>query len=95
MTLRDLAKRCAEEGAPIDHSQLSKIESGRVRDPRPQTRAALGRILGLDPLEIGGEPARTAAPPASHPVPQREMRRPERTEPQAVQEVWDPAVGRA
>jgi transcriptional regulator with XRE-family HTH domain len=53
LTLRDLAKRCAAEGAPVDHSQLGKIERGLVRDPRPQTRAALGRILGLDPLEIG------------------------------------------
>lgn len=47
LTLRALAKRCAEKGAPVDNSQLSKIERG-LWTPRPKLRAVLAEVLGLD-----------------------------------------------
>jgi len=46
-TLRDLAAKCAENGTPVDHSQLSKIERG-IYEPRPKLRATLARLLDLD-----------------------------------------------
>lgn len=46
-TLRELAKRCAEKGAPVAFSQLSKIERG-IYAPRPNLRAVLAELLDLD-----------------------------------------------
>lgn len=46
-TLRDLAAFCADEGAPIDFGQLSKIER-QINIPHPRTRAVLARLLDLD-----------------------------------------------
>lgn len=50
LTLRDLAAECRRQGAPISNSQLSKIERGVTETPRPAVRAALRRILGIDPV---------------------------------------------
>lgn len=47
MTLRDLADRCTDEGAPVSYSQLAKIERGEYA-PRPQLRAVLTKVLKLD-----------------------------------------------
>lgn len=47
LTLRQLAARCSEAGAPIDFSQLARIERGESV-PRPNVRATLARLLDLD-----------------------------------------------
>lgn len=47
LTLRELAERCAAEGAPVDFSQLARIERGE-HIPRPRLRAALAKVLDLD-----------------------------------------------
>lgn len=52
MSLRALAARCEEEGAPVSNSQLSKIERG-LYTPRPRLRAVLARVLDMDVKEVG------------------------------------------
>lgn len=52
MSLRALAAKCAQEGAPVSNSQLSKIERG-LYTPRPKLRATLARILELHIDEVG------------------------------------------
>lgn len=47
LTLRQLAAKCTAEGAPIDYSQVARIERGESV-PRPHTRATLARLLNLD-----------------------------------------------
>ncbi|WP_373430302.1 helix-turn-helix transcriptional regulator [Streptomyces achromogenes] len=48
MTQQDLAEKCAEAGAPVDESHLSRIERGIFR-PRPRLRAVLAQVLEIDP----------------------------------------------
>lgn len=47
MTLRDLAKECADKGVPVDFGQLARIERAKA-EPRPALRAVLAEILGLE-----------------------------------------------
>lgn len=47
MTLRDLAAKCADDGAPVHFTQLGRIERG-LNAPRPQLRAVLAKVLDLD-----------------------------------------------
>lgn len=63
-TLRDLAARCAEKGAPVDHGQLARIER-RSATPRPRLRAVLADLLELDVLDLektDDEPTGAASP---------------------------------
>lgn len=54
MTLRELAEKCATEGAPVGDSQLSKIERG-LYTPRPKLRVVLARVLEMDISELGAK----------------------------------------
>jgi transcriptional regulator with XRE-family HTH domain len=47
MTLRELAEKCAADGAPVGQSTLSRIERGK-QIPRPRLRSVLARLLALD-----------------------------------------------
>lgn len=47
LSLRELARRCAEEGVPASYNNLARIERGEGV-PYPKLRAALARVLGLD-----------------------------------------------
>ncbi|OSZ56282.1 hypothetical protein OQI_33855 [Streptomyces pharetrae CZA14] len=47
MTQQELADLCAEAGAPVDESHLSRIERG-IYTPRPRLRAVLANLLDLD-----------------------------------------------
>jgi len=47
LTLRQLADQCANEGVPVDFSNLARIERGEW-NPRPQLRAVLAKLLDLD-----------------------------------------------
>jgi transcriptional regulator with XRE-family HTH domain len=52
MSLRALAAKCKQEGAPVSDSQLSKIERG-LYAPRPRLRAVLAEVLDMDVTELG------------------------------------------
>ncbi|WP_225080490.1 MULTISPECIES: helix-turn-helix transcriptional regulator [unclassified Streptomyces] len=66
MTLRELAEKCAADGAPVSQPTLSRIERGR-QVPRPKLRFVLAELLGLDiddfeqPPQPGADTARNAA----------------------------------
>ncbi|MFD3777308.1 helix-turn-helix domain-containing protein [Streptomyces sp. NPDC058612] len=60
LTLVTLSARCASEGVPVHHSQLSKIERG-LHPPRPQLRALLARLLELEGAVFDGPPQPGAA----------------------------------
>ncbi|MEU4165617.1 helix-turn-helix transcriptional regulator [Streptomyces sp. NPDC026665] len=47
MTQQDLAQKCANAGAPVDVSHLSRIERG-IFTPRPRLRRVLAELLELD-----------------------------------------------
>lgn len=47
MTQQDLAEKCAEAGAPVNESHLSRIERG-IFTPRPRLRAVLAQLLDID-----------------------------------------------
>ncbi|MGW3417020.1 helix-turn-helix transcriptional regulator [Streptomyces phaeochromogenes] len=47
MTQQELADKCAEAGAAVDESHISRIERG-IYSPRPRLRAVLAKLLGLD-----------------------------------------------
>lgn len=47
MTLRDLAAKCADNGASVHWTQLGRIERG-LNSPRPQLRSVLAKVLDLD-----------------------------------------------
>lgn len=47
LTLLQLAKKCEEHGVTISEGALSRIERGQFAG-RPETRAALAAVLGLD-----------------------------------------------
>lgn len=47
MTLRDLAAKCAADGASVHWTQLGRIERG-LNAPRPQLRSVLAKVLDLD-----------------------------------------------
>lgn len=47
MTQQELADLCAEAGAPVDESHLSRIERG-IYTPRPKLRSVLAALLDLD-----------------------------------------------
>ncbi|WP_158761595.1 helix-turn-helix transcriptional regulator [Streptomyces sp. NRRL S-146] len=47
MTQQELADLCAEAGAPVDESHLSRIERG-MYTPRPKLRSVLAALLDLD-----------------------------------------------
>jgi transcriptional regulator with XRE-family HTH domain len=51
MTMEDLAKECAAKGAPVDISQISRIETGQAT-PRPKLRSVLAEILGIDVSDL-------------------------------------------
>lgn len=51
MTQQELAQKCAEAGAPVDDSQISRIERG-VYIPRPKLRSVLAHLLELDIAEF-------------------------------------------
>jgi transcriptional regulator with XRE-family HTH domain len=46
-SLPELARRCADAGAPIDDGNLSRIERGH-QVPRPALRKVLSELLELD-----------------------------------------------
>ncbi|WP_432158887.1 helix-turn-helix domain-containing protein [Streptomyces sp. bgisy153] len=52
MTLRDLAEKCAADGAPVGESTLSRIERG-LQVPRPKLRSVLAQVLQLDVSDFG------------------------------------------
>ena len=52
MTQQELADLCAEAGAPVDESHLSRIERG-IYTPRPRLRSVLAELLDLDIEEVG------------------------------------------
>lgn len=54
MTQRGLSARCAELGAPISDSQLSKIERG-IWSPRPAALRAIADALSTSPGYLLGE----------------------------------------
>lgn len=60
MTLRALAKACADKGVPVENSQLSKIERG-ISTPRPALRAVLAEVLGLGIDDFEAAPERRSA----------------------------------
>lgn len=93
MTLRDLAKRCAERGVVTNSSNLSKYERGRAT-PQPRLRAVLAEILGLDVTDFEAkrdEPSDAAAAD----VGVHGVRGHERAVPDAVQKLSDAPVERA
>ncbi|NJP75684.1 helix-turn-helix transcriptional regulator, partial [Streptomyces sp. C1-2] len=47
VTQQELADMCAQAGASVDESHISRIERG-VYTPRPRLRAVLARLLSLD-----------------------------------------------
>ncbi|MBA9003776.1 helix-turn-helix domain-containing protein [Thermomonospora cellulosilytica] len=47
LTLAQVAAACTELGVPLSESQASRIERGEHAG-RPETRAALAKVLGLD-----------------------------------------------
>ncbi|MFI7137229.1 helix-turn-helix transcriptional regulator [Streptomyces massasporeus] len=47
MTQQELADLCAEAGAPVDESHLSRIERG-IYTPRPKLRSVLAALLDMD-----------------------------------------------
>jgi transcriptional regulator with XRE-family HTH domain len=47
LTLQQVAEKCEERGVTISIGALSRIERGRFSG-RPETRAALAAVLGLD-----------------------------------------------
>lgn len=49
-TLAGVAAECTERGASVSEGQLSRIERG-IFNPRPQLRAVLADVLGLDAVE--------------------------------------------
>lgn len=49
LTIRELAEKCAEQGTPVSYSGLAYLDRGEYV-PRPALRAALARILDLDPV---------------------------------------------
>lgn len=51
LTLRQLAQRCADKGAPVNFGQLSRIERGEYA-PNPKLRAVLAEILGLHVTDL-------------------------------------------
>lgn len=50
LTLRDVSKLCEEQGVSISEAQLSRIERGQAAG-RPETRAALAAVLGIDAFD--------------------------------------------
>ena len=52
MTQQELADLCAEAGAPVDESHLSRIERG-IYTPRPRLRSVLAALLDLDVEDVG------------------------------------------
>lgn len=46
LTLRELAAKCAANGAPVHWTQLGRIERG-LNAPRPQLRSVLAKVLGI------------------------------------------------
>lgn len=47
LTLRDLADKCADEGASVHFTHLGRIERG-MSVPHPPLRAVLAKLLDLD-----------------------------------------------
>lgn len=47
MTQQELANLCAQAGAPVNESHLSRIERG-IYSPRPKLRSVLASLLELD-----------------------------------------------
>lgn len=52
MSQADVLRACAERGVVIDHGNLSKMETGRIRRPRPQIIPVLAAAVGLTPMEL-------------------------------------------
>jgi transcriptional regulator with XRE-family HTH domain len=50
LTLWQVAERCTERGVPISEGQVSRIERGHAAG-RPETRAVLAEVLGLDAFD--------------------------------------------
>lgn len=91
-TLRELARRCADAGVPVDHGQLARIERQEAI-PRPRLRAVLADLLDLDAVNDfkKREPADTST---AH-VDVRRVRSGERAVPHAVPELQNtPHVNR-
>lgn len=50
MTLLQVAEECTARGVPLSEGQASRIERGHAAG-RPETRAVLAEILGLDAFD--------------------------------------------
>lgn len=53
LTLSQVAERCTQLGVPLSEGQASRIERGHAAG-RPETRAALANVLGLDAFDDFG-----------------------------------------
>jgi len=62
LTLAEVARRCTDLGVPLSESQASRIERGEHAG-RPETRAALAQVLGLDAFEDFEAPSMSPMPP--------------------------------
>ena len=54
LTLRQLADQCEQEGTPVSHSQLARIERGEST-PRPALRLTLAEMFGLSVTDFDKE----------------------------------------
>ncbi|HEY9367592.1 helix-turn-helix transcriptional regulator [Streptomyces sp.] len=59
-TLRDLAQKCADKGAPVDYSHLARIERG-LHTPGPKLRVVLAELLDLDIADLEAQPEAKSA----------------------------------
>lgn len=57
-SLRDLERMLIAGGTPASFSGLSRIERGD-RAPRPKLRKAIADLLGIDPLSLPVEDAKS------------------------------------
>ena len=62
LTLAQVARRCTDLGVPLSESQASRIERGE-HSGRPETRAALAKVLGLDAFADFEPPSASPMPP--------------------------------
>jgi transcriptional regulator with XRE-family HTH domain len=52
MSQADVLRACAERGIIIDHGNLSKMENGLIRRPRPRIIPVLAEVVGLKPEDL-------------------------------------------
>lgn len=87
-TLRELARRCADKGVPVDHGQLARIERQEAI-PRPRLRAVLADLLDLDAVTDFKRASREPADTQTADVDMRRVRDGERAVQSAVPDLQD------